>query len=341
MNQPSSTFQPSSLPTALPAGSPPGTSTKNQSPISNLGRSTSNPYLFQGTRYDAETGFYYLRNRSFDPAAGRFLQRDPVWDEQNVGGWYTFVGNAPSSRIDPFGLGDGEDASAPQPGGATQGPRTNAGRTSEASQPPSPAANEASTRGRSLAGNPNDEMEKLTEAKRSVEAELARMQRYTSRAEEEIQRIGRELRELSTRREQIWTVLEKCNPDKPLAGPDPPPDRGWFGYSKEEWERYEMKRKEFEDLAKEYSELGHQIQMKGSAQVRTASEQKEYLERLSHLHAQAREIRLKMERIRTTLRQEARNRIVLENLKSLRWHPMGPEFLPPETASDKTACPPR
>jgi len=65
-----------------------------------------NPYLFQGARYDAETGFYYFRNRYYDPRTGRFLQRDPVWDEQNVGGWYTFVANGAISRRDPFGLDD-------------------------------------------------------------------------------------------------------------------------------------------------------------------------------------------------------------------------------------------
>jgi RHS repeat-associated protein len=63
----------------------------------------ANPYLFQGARYDAETGFYYFRNRYYDPRAGRFLQRDPVWDEQNVGGHYTFVGNNPASFADPSG----------------------------------------------------------------------------------------------------------------------------------------------------------------------------------------------------------------------------------------------
>lgn len=69
-----------------------------------------NPYLFQGARYDAETGFYYLRNRYYDPRTGRFLQRDPIWDEQNVGGWYTFVGNGPVSRWDALGLDDSEES---------------------------------------------------------------------------------------------------------------------------------------------------------------------------------------------------------------------------------------
>jgi RHS repeat-associated protein len=63
-----------------------------------------NPKLFHGRRLDPETGFYYFRNRYYDPQTGRFLQRDPVWDHQNMAGWYTFVGNGPVSRVDPWGL---------------------------------------------------------------------------------------------------------------------------------------------------------------------------------------------------------------------------------------------
>jgi RHS repeat-associated protein len=77
-----------------------------QAPTGHRLSAIGNPYLFQGASYDAETGFYYFRNRYYDPRAGRFLQRDPVWDEQNVGGWYTFVGNAPAQRLDPFGEDD-------------------------------------------------------------------------------------------------------------------------------------------------------------------------------------------------------------------------------------------
>jgi hypothetical protein len=45
-----------------------------------------------------------MRNRYYDPQTGRFLQRDPVWSEDNVGGWHSFAGNSPLSRQDPFGL---------------------------------------------------------------------------------------------------------------------------------------------------------------------------------------------------------------------------------------------
>lgn len=70
--------------------------------------SIGQPYLFQGRRYDQETGLFFYRNRYYDPVVGRFIQRDPVWDPNNVGNQYTLVGNNPMSRFDPFGLDDDE-----------------------------------------------------------------------------------------------------------------------------------------------------------------------------------------------------------------------------------------
>jgi RHS repeat-associated protein len=69
----------------------------------------STPYLFQGQRRDPETGLYQFRNRYYDPASGRFLTRDPVWDTMNAGNSYTFVGNDPVTRRDPLGLDGTED----------------------------------------------------------------------------------------------------------------------------------------------------------------------------------------------------------------------------------------
>ena len=62
-----------------------------------------NAFLFQGRRFDPETGLYYFRNRYYNAATGRFLQRDPMWDPANSGNQYTFVGNNPVSDLDPSG----------------------------------------------------------------------------------------------------------------------------------------------------------------------------------------------------------------------------------------------
>jgi len=37
-----------------------------------------NPYMFNGRRYDPESGFYWYRTRYLDPLAGRFTTRDTI-----------------------------------------------------------------------------------------------------------------------------------------------------------------------------------------------------------------------------------------------------------------------
>jgi len=64
------------------------------------------PHLFQGRRYDWETGLYYYRTRYMDPRAGRFTTRDTIgiWgDENNSGNAYVLVANCPTTLIDPYG----------------------------------------------------------------------------------------------------------------------------------------------------------------------------------------------------------------------------------------------
>ena len=75
------------------------------------GSDVGNPWRFQGHRWDPESGFYQFRARYLDPALGRFVSRDPLglWgDASNVGNGYTFCGNDPVNKVDPFGLEDGE-----------------------------------------------------------------------------------------------------------------------------------------------------------------------------------------------------------------------------------------
>jgi RHS repeat-associated protein len=66
-----------------------------------------NPFLFSGRRYDAESGLYLYRTRYLDPRAGRFITRDPLgawWDPTSLGNAFTYAGNNPRSRLDPYGL---------------------------------------------------------------------------------------------------------------------------------------------------------------------------------------------------------------------------------------------
>ncbi|GEM_PF-6228317 len=64
-------------------------------------------YGYQGRRLDAETGFYYFRNRYLNVGLGRFLTMDPVgrWgDGKAVGNPKGFAGSSSISDTDPFGL---------------------------------------------------------------------------------------------------------------------------------------------------------------------------------------------------------------------------------------------
>jgi RHS repeat-associated protein len=70
-----------------------------------------NPFLFTGREFDKETGLYYYRARYYNPYIGRFLQTDPAGQGMNP---YTYCGNDPTTRVDPFGLAsvafyDGDD----------------------------------------------------------------------------------------------------------------------------------------------------------------------------------------------------------------------------------------
>ena len=58
---------------------------------------------FQQRTYDEGLGIYDYRNRSFDPATGRFLQRDPVLDGNNLYNPYVGMGNNPVGNVDPMG----------------------------------------------------------------------------------------------------------------------------------------------------------------------------------------------------------------------------------------------
>jgi len=71
-----------------------------------LGTAPSGPYGY-GAAYgyftDSETGLCALAFRHYDPATGRFVNRDPIGYAGGVN-LYGYVGNSPAGAVDPLGL---------------------------------------------------------------------------------------------------------------------------------------------------------------------------------------------------------------------------------------------
>ncbi len=75
------------------------------------GTTWTNPYRYDGrdgVRYDGETGLYWMSVRSYDPALGRFLSRDPLgrsplFSDQP----YVYAANNPLVNTDPSGQATG------------------------------------------------------------------------------------------------------------------------------------------------------------------------------------------------------------------------------------------
>jgi len=61
------------------------------------------PYTYTGREFDAESGLYYYRARYYDPASGRFLQKDPVWLPTKNTNRYPYVDSNPINNMDPSG----------------------------------------------------------------------------------------------------------------------------------------------------------------------------------------------------------------------------------------------
>jgi RHS repeat-associated protein len=69
---------------------------------------TPNVFGYQGEQFDAETGFYYLRARYYNPASGRFISVDPIlgpdddWASNHA---YLYGASNPVDLSDPTGHG--------------------------------------------------------------------------------------------------------------------------------------------------------------------------------------------------------------------------------------------
>ena len=62
------------------------------------------PYGFTGREHDPESGLFYYRARTYDPATGRFLQEDPIGFVSGDLNLYRYVFNNPLVFRDPMGL---------------------------------------------------------------------------------------------------------------------------------------------------------------------------------------------------------------------------------------------
>jgi len=72
--------------------------------ITQISGALSQPYGYTGREYDAESGLYYYRARTYDPAIGQFLQPDPIGFAAGDLNIYAYVSNNPYNWNDPSGL---------------------------------------------------------------------------------------------------------------------------------------------------------------------------------------------------------------------------------------------
>ncbi len=62
----------------------------------------ANEIIYCGYRYNPETQLYYVRNRTYNPILGRWIQRDPIGYSGGVN-LYEYVGGKTPISIDPLG----------------------------------------------------------------------------------------------------------------------------------------------------------------------------------------------------------------------------------------------
>ncbi len=64
--------------------------------------SCANEIIYCGYRFDPETQLYYVRNRTYSPVLGRWIQRDPIGYDGGIN-LYGYVGDHPVAATDPTG----------------------------------------------------------------------------------------------------------------------------------------------------------------------------------------------------------------------------------------------
>ena len=65
----------------------------------------ANEIIYCGYRFDSETELYFVRNRTYDPVLGRWVQRDPIGYEGGIN-LYEYVGGGAAGGSDSTGLND-------------------------------------------------------------------------------------------------------------------------------------------------------------------------------------------------------------------------------------------
>ena len=66
--------------------------------------SEADRFMFAGMEYDSTTGLYYDHARYYDAAIGRFVSQDPKGFAAGDTNLYRYVGNHPTSSVDPTGF---------------------------------------------------------------------------------------------------------------------------------------------------------------------------------------------------------------------------------------------
>jgi RHS repeat-associated protein len=72
--------------------------------ITQITGTLNQPFAYTGREYDPESGLYYYRARTYDPAIGQFLQPDPIGFAAGDLNIYAYVSNDPYNWSDPSGL---------------------------------------------------------------------------------------------------------------------------------------------------------------------------------------------------------------------------------------------
>ena len=62
----------------------------------------ANEFTYCGYRFDPETQLYYVRNRTYNPVLGRWIQRDPIGYAGGIN-LYEYVDGSPIEFVDPNG----------------------------------------------------------------------------------------------------------------------------------------------------------------------------------------------------------------------------------------------